>query len=98
MSVVAVGRDARRAERAALVEEILGKPLTSAGLDLLELAELAWHDCYGEITPPDDVVLNILICCQGNLATMIHAVKVAIMDWRDLQLCAERLRSHEQAT
>jgi hypothetical protein len=32
-------------------ESVLGPSQTSAGLDLLELAEYAWHDCYQEITP-----------------------------------------------
>lgn len=42
---MAIGRDARRAERAPSVESVLGKPAASAGLDLLELLEYAWHDC-----------------------------------------------------
>lgn len=92
---MAIGRAARRAERAPLVESVLGKSQASAGLDLLELAEYAWHDCYGEITPPDSVILNILICSDGNLTTMIQAVKLAIEDWRDLQLKAEQMHSGE---
>lgn len=90
--VLAVGRAARRAERSSLVESVLGKSQASAGLDLLELIEYAWHDCYGEITPPDDVILNILICSRGKLSEMIHAAKVAIADCRDLQLWAERVQ------
>jgi hypothetical protein len=43
-----VGRAARRAARAAQVEAVLGKAHAPAALDLLELAEFAWHDCYGE--------------------------------------------------
>ena len=91
-----IGRDARRAERASLVESVLGKSAALAGLDLLELTEYAWHDCYGEITPPDDVILNILICSRGDLATMIHAAKVALEDWRDLHLWAEHVNSEQQ--
>jgi hypothetical protein len=64
---VAVGRAERRAERAQMVESVLGSSQASAGLDLLELTEYAWHDCYREITPPDDVILNILICSRGEL-------------------------------
>lgn len=52
-----------------------------------------WHDCYREITPPDDVILNILICSRGNLAEMIHAAKLAIVDCRDLQLGADQVRN-----
>ncbi len=72
-----------------MVESVLGSAQASAGLDLLELTEYAWHDCYGEITPPDDVILNILICSRGDLGTMIRAAKLAVTDWRDLQLWAE---------
>lgn len=92
---MAIGRDARRAERASLVESVLGPSLASAGLDLLELTEYAWHDCYQEITPPDDVILNIVLCSRGNLPTMIHAALVALRDWRDLQMWAESARSEE---
>ena len=69
-----IGRAARRAERASLVESVLGQTDASAGLDLLELTELAWHDCYGEVTPPDDVILKkpltgcpvvVTVCDQG---------------------------------
>jgi carboxymethylenebutenolidase len=31
------------------------------GLDLLELTEYARHDCYEEITPPDEVIINALV-------------------------------------
>jgi hypothetical protein len=95
---LAVGRAARRAERSSLVESVLGEAQASAGLDLLELTEYAWHDCYGEITPPDDVILNILICSRGKLPEMIHAAKVAIKDCRDLQVWADQVRSEATAT
>jgi hypothetical protein len=90
---LAVGRAARRAERSSLVESALGESQASAGLDLLELVEYAWHDCYGEITPSDDVILNILICSRGKLSEMVRAAKLAVVDWRDLQLWAERGQS-----
>jgi hypothetical protein len=90
---LAIGRTARRAERSTLVESVLGKSQAHAGLDLLELTEYAWHDCYAEVTPPDDVVLNILICSRGDLATMVRAARLAVEDWRDLQLWAERVEA-----
>jgi hypothetical protein len=71
------------------VESVIGEPQSPAALDLLELLEFAWHDTDGEITPPDDVIVNILICSRGDLATMIAAVRLAIEDWRDLQRWAE---------
>jgi hypothetical protein len=91
-----IGRAARRAERSSLVASVLGESQASAGLDLLELTEYAWHDCYGEITPPDDVILNILICSRGKLDMMIRAAKLAVVDWRDLHMWAENVRSEQQ--
>jgi len=44
------------------MESVLGKSQASGDLDLLELTEYAWHDCHGEVTPSDEVILNILIC------------------------------------
>ncbi|HVQ87752.1 MAG TPA: hypothetical protein VMT88_06170 [Actinomycetes bacterium] len=26
-----------------------------------KLLELAWHDCYGVVTPPDDVIADVLV-------------------------------------
>ena len=89
---MAIGRAARRAERASLVESVLGQSHAQAGLDLLELTEYAWHDCYQEITPPQDVILNILICSRGDLATMVHAALVAVQDRRDLHMWADAVR------
>ena len=83
-------------ERSSLVESVLGEASASAGLDLLELVEYAWHDCYGEITPPDDVILNILTCSRGKLSEMVRAAKLAIRDCRDLQLWADRIQSEAE--
>jgi hypothetical protein len=63
---VTIGKAARRAERAPPAESVLVKPQAPAALDLVELLEFAWHDTDGEITPPDDVILNILICSRGT--------------------------------
>ncbi len=91
--MLAIGRAVRRAERLPLVESVVGKSQAPTALDLLELTEYAWHDCYGEITPPDEVILSILICSEGNLAAMVRAAKLAVLDCRDLQLWAERVQS-----
>jgi hypothetical protein len=75
------------------VESVLGKSQAPAGLDLLELTEYAWHDCYEEITPPDEVILNIVTCSEGDLAMMVRAARLAVVDCRDLQLWAERVQA-----
>jgi hypothetical protein len=72
---------------------VLGESLAPVGFDLLELTEYAWHDCYEEITPADEVIINILTCSRGNLATMIRAARLAVTDSRDLQVWAERLQA-----
>lgn len=60
-----------------------------AALDLLELVELAWHDCYDEITPNDRVVDDILVVGRGTLDGLIRAAHLAVTDWRDLRVAAE---------
>ena len=43
---------------------IFGDALAASVLDLLELTELAWHDCYGETTPSEEMVDDILLCSK----------------------------------
>jgi hypothetical protein len=93
-SPMAIGRSARRLERQPRVEATFGKD-TAAVLDLLELTEFAWHDCYGEISPPDDVVDDILVCAEGDLAKAMHAARLAVEDMRDLKMWAQALRSEK---
>lgn len=88
-----VGRARRRAMRTRQVEIVVGKAQVPAALDLLELVEFAWHDCYAEVTPPDHVVEDILVCSRGELAQMIRCARLAVNDWRDLHVAAEAIRS-----
>jgi len=89
---VAVGRAQRRAERQARFNEVFGAKAKVA-LDLTEVLEFAWHDCYQELTPPDDVIEDILICSEGSVEKMIGVVRLAITDWRDLRIWADDIRS-----
>ncbi len=34
--------------------------------DAMTLMEMAWHDCYGEVTPPDEVIEDVLVYSQGR--------------------------------
>lgn len=61
-------------------------------LDLLELTELAWHDCYGEITPSEDVVDDMLLLSEGSIERLAQVARLAVADWRDLKVAAEELR------
>jgi len=88
---MAVGRAQRRAERAGRFAEVFGKKSGSA-LDLVEVMEYAWHDCYSEITPPDEVIEDLLVCSRGSIETLIRAVHLGITDWRDLRMWADSVR------
>lgn len=71
---------------------VLGPDAAEAALDVLELTELAWHDCYGEVTPPEDVVDDVLACSRGELAGFARAARLAVTDRRDLRLAADAVR------
>jgi len=92
---MAVSRKERRAERKPRVEAIFGEKAGYGVLDVLELTELAWHDCYAEITLPEHIVDEILFCSEGDLVKLMQAARVAVEDWRDLKVWAQTLR--EQA-
>ena len=85
-------RSTRRQARELRAVELFGAD-AAAALDLLELTELAWHDCYGEVTPPDGVVEDIFVCSQGRLADLARAARLAVQDSRDLRVWADRVRS-----
>lgn len=92
--VTTIGRAARRAARTPDVEALFGKAgQAHAALDLLELTELAWHDSYQEISPPNVVVVDILVCSRGGLADLIQAARLAVEDYRDLRLAADAIRA-----
>jgi predicted kinase len=46
--------------------------------------EMAWHDCYGEVAPSDDVVDDVLLCSEGTLDGLVNAAHLAVVDRRDL--------------
>ena len=89
---VPTSRAIRRQQRRPKVEELLGED-AEAGLDVLELTELAWHDCYGDVTPPDAVIDDIYVCSQGRLTGLARAARLAVEDYRDLRLWANDLRA-----
>jgi hypothetical protein len=97
LSDVPVGREARRAARLPRVEAVFGEA-TAAALDLLELTELAWHDCYDEISPSEEIIDEILLCSEGELALLVKAARLAVTDWRDLKMWGEGVRKRVTAT
>ena len=90
-TVVAIGRRERRAERRAAFVEVFGAQADVA-LDLLEVVELAWHDVYGDITPPREVIDDLLACSGGRLDDLVRAAHLGLTDWRDLRMMAADLR------
>jgi hypothetical protein len=88
---MAIGRENRRTERRERVKAVVGAAHVDAALDVLELMELAWHDCYGESTPPEQVIDDVLTVSEGNLASLASAARLGVMDWRDLRIAAQEI-------
>jgi hypothetical protein len=57
-------------------------------LDLLELMELGWHDCYGTSSPSEDLVDDMIFISGGTIPGLISACRLAVTDWRDLKVTA----------
>ena len=83
-------RASRREQRRTRVEAAFGSN-TDAALDVLELTEFAWHDCYGDVTPPNAVVDDILTVSEGRLDRLARAARLAVEDSRDLRMQAEAI-------
>lgn len=84
-------RASRREQRRSAVEAAFGSN-ADAALDVLELTEFTWHDCYGVVSPPESVVEDILTVSQGRLDWLASAARLAIEDSRDLRMNALNLR------
>lgn len=92
---MAVSRADRRRDRTPRARALFGDEADVA-LDLLELTELAWHDCYGEIAPPEDVVEDILLLSEGRIDTLVRFALLAVIDRRDLRVAADEMRDRTQ--
>jgi len=84
-------RASRRAAREDRADREFGSSAQIA-LDLLELTEFAWHDCYGDTSPPDSVVDDIFVVAGGRLDHLIAAARLAVEDFRDLRVNADSVR------
>jgi hypothetical protein len=91
---MAIGRAERFEERKPRVIATFGddEETLLAVSHIFELMEMAWHDCYGEVTPSEEVIENVLLCSQGTLGGLIHAAHMAVIDDRDLSVWASDLR------
>ena len=82
----------RREARDGRAAELFGTK-AGAALDALALLDLAWHDCYGESSPPDQVVEDLWVVSGGDLARLVAAAHLAVIDSRDLRVSADGLRA-----
>jgi hypothetical protein len=63
---------------------------------LLELLELAWHDCYREISPSENIIDDVLLLSDGSMDKLVSAARLAVTDWRDLKMAAAGFRVAQQ--
>ncbi len=84
-------RASRREARRPRAQQDFGKA-AEAVLDLLELVEMSWHDCYRQVSPDDQVVEDIFTVASGSVSDLIRAARLAVEDHRDLRVQADALR------
>jgi hypothetical protein len=72
--------------------EVFGKH-ADAALDALALLDFAWHDCYGESSPSEQVLEDIWEVSGDDLAQFVAAAHLAIIDFRDLRVWADKKRA-----
>ena len=90
---MAVGRVERRREREPQFVVVFGEQQAPVALDLFDLFEFAWHDCYGEVPPSPHVVEDMLTLSDGTIGGLVHAALLAVTDWRDLRVAADTRRN-----
>ncbi len=71
---------------------MFGEDWAPIALDLLELTELAWHDCYAEVSPSEDIVEDMLVLSEGTIGQLVEAALLGVTDWRDLKVAADEYR------
>ncbi|MCF6377454.1 hypothetical protein L2K70_07540 [Nocardioides KLBMP 9356] len=94
-SVIGISRRERRDADRGRASLEFGQD-AAAALDLLDLLELAWHDTHGDATPPPDVVEDVWTAAEGDLAQLASASRLAVIDWRDLRVAADEIRSRRR--
>ena len=83
---MAIGSEQRRRERKPRIETLFAGEQVEAVLDLLDLMDMAWHDCYGpqELEVPPDVLDDVLLLADGDLAVLARVARQAVIDVRDV--------------
>ena len=92
---MAIGSEQRRHERRQRIEAAFPGGHVDAALDLLHLADMAWHDCYGprELEIPPGVLDDILLLADGDLAELAQVARQAVIDYRDVRVAADLRRA-----
>ncbi|HET7128578.1 MAG TPA: hypothetical protein VFJ93_05845 [Gaiellaceae bacterium] len=90
---MAIGRAERFEERKPRVVAVFGSSdeVLRRVAEIFALMEMAWHDCYGEITPPEAVVDDVLLCSGGTLEGLVTAAHLGVVEARDLRVWASSL-------
>jgi hypothetical protein len=88
---MAISRAERREERRPRARAEFGSD-ADAILDVLELTEFAWHDCYSDISPPDEVLEDLFVVAGGSVTEFVRAARLAVKDYRDLRLWTDSVR------
>ncbi|HEY8717001.1 hypothetical protein [Pengzhenrongella sp.] len=88
---MAIGRQAHRLQQLPRVQAEFPNHVDTV-VQILDLFDLAWHDCYGEVNPPESVIDDIFVTAGGDLALLIDATHLAVQDWRDLKVRADQSR------
>ncbi len=88
---MAISRADRRENRGARARAGFGVD-AEAVLDVLELTEFAWHDCYGETSPPEAVIDDVFVVAKESLKQFIRA---HVWRSRTTETCGWRLAPFE---
>lgn len=80
-------------ERRERIVEVFGERRFDVVVDVLTLFELAWHDCYGDISPPETIIDDVLLLSRGDIGRLVSVARLAASDWRDVVVQADRLRA-----
>jgi hypothetical protein len=96
--IVAIGSDQRRRERRPLIKTVFAESQVDTVLDLLDLTDMAWHDCYGprELEIPPAVLDDMLLLANGDVEALVRIAREAVIDFRDLRLAADRERERDK--
>lgn len=87
-----IGEADRRRNRSPRATDVFGSR-AAAALDALALLDLAWHSCYGEPCPPEQVIEDLWLVANGGLAQFVAAAYLAVIDFPDLRMSANEMRN-----